>query len=329
MKLPLVAILFLFSLTIPFFLLSKKSNHLPISSLLPSPASNTTSTVYNPSLITPRDTFTILFGGDVMLGRSVNTRIAKHADYSWPFRKISTQLSDADLTVINLESPFRSGCSSTDSGMVFCANPLSVQGLVESGIDVANLANNHIGNQGEKGIQETLSVLTNAGIGTIGQESPYIKIIKGTKVALLGFNDIPPYLPEITQATEKNIKEHVAKVRPNADIVIANFHWGNEYSGHSLRQEELAKIAIDAGADVVMGHHPHWVQDIAEYKGKPIYYSLGNLVFDQMWSKETRMGLIVKLTFEGKNLVNQELLPVEIFDYGQPAMVNPKTNTVF
>ena len=77
-------------------------------------------------------------------------------------------------------------------------------------------------------------------------------------------------------------------------------------------------MAIDSGADVVIGHHPHWVQEIETYKGKPVYYSLGNLVFDQMWSEETRNGLVVKLTFSGNTLVSQEQVPIKIVDYGQP-----------
>ncbi|EKD53151.1 MAG: hypothetical protein ACD_61C00138G0004, partial [uncultured bacterium] len=83
-----------------------------------------------------------------------------------------------------------------------------------------------------------------------------------------------------------------------------------------------ARLAIDSGADVVIGHHPHWVQEIETYKGKPVYYSLGNLVFDQMWSEETEKGILVRLTFSGKALVAQEELPVKIFDYGQPAPEN-------
>ena len=80
-------------------------------------------------------------------------------------------------------------------------------------------------------------------------------------------------------------------------------------------------MAIDLGADAVIGHHPHWVQEKEIYKSKPIYYSLGNLVFDQMWSEETKKGLMVKLTYQNDKLINQEEIPVKIFDYGSPAIV--------
>ena len=262
--------------------------------------------------------FTLLFGGDVMLGRSVNTRILKYEDFSWPFRKISSLLSEADLTLVNLESPFRSGCKQTDEGMIFCADPRSAEGLLSAGIDIVNLANNHINNQGQEGIDETGKVLSQAGIASVGQNKPYFVTIKNTKLAFLGFTDIASGSLEISTASPDNIKSQISAAKKVSDLVIATFHWGNEYSPRSLHQQELARLAIDSGADVVIGHHLHWVQEVEEYLGKPIYYSLGNLVFDQMWSEETRKGLVVKLTFSGKNLIKQEQFPIKIFDYGQP-----------
>jgi len=272
--------------------------------------------------------FTLLFGGDVMLGRSVNTRIIKYADFSWPFRKISALLSSADLTLVNLESPFRIGCKPTDKGMIFCADPRSVEGLTTAGIDIVNLANNHINNQGQEGITETIKILQDNNIVSVGadprvrpQESNHTIItVKNTKIAFLGFTDIASGSPDISDASPKNIKIQISTATSSADLVIATFHWGNEYSPRTLHQQELARLAIDSGADVVIGHHPHWIQKYEEYKGKPIYYSLGNLVFDQMWSEETRQGLVVKLTFSGKNLIKQEQFTTKIFDYGQPAI---------
>ena len=90
----------------------------------------------------------------------------------------------------------------------------------------------------------------------------------------------------------------------------------------SLRQKTLAHLAIDSGADAVIGHHPHWVQENEDYNGKPIYYSLGNLIFDQMWSEETKKGLMVQLTYQGKNLLKQEKFPIKIQDYGLPYIIN-------
>ncbi len=316
MKLSWIIPLFLILFLSPF-LFSQKNHSSVISDQISIPL--------NISL-TPQtfETYSLIFAGDVMLGRSVNTRMIKYSDYSWPFRKITSLLSEADLTMVNLESPFRTGCKPTDKGMIFCADPRSAEGLLSAGIDIVNLANNHINNQGQEGIDETGKVLSQAGIASVGQNKPYFVTIKNTKIAFLGFTDIASGSLGISTASPENIKSQISEAKKVFDLVIATFHWGNEYSPRSLHQQELAHLAIDSGADVVIGHHPHWVQEYEEYKGKPIYYSLGNLVFDQMWSEETRNGLVVKLTFSGKNLIKQEQFPIKIFDYGQPTVVPPQ-----
>ena len=313
------------------------------SYFLISGGSSSSSTIRHPGLdraVGPRrgrsipsgNSFTLLFGGDVMLGRSVNTRMIKYQDFLWPFQKISALLSSADLSIINLESPFRSGCRPTDGGMVFCADPRSVEGLVTAGIDVVNIANNHIFNQGQEGIDETIAILNNNNIAFVGAD-PRVRptndprvdpqkstfTLKNTKITFLGFPDIASVSQEIATATPDNIRAQISAAKKDSDLVIATFHWGNEYSHRSLHQVELAHLAVDSGADVVIGHHPHWVQEVETYLGKPIYYSLGNLVFDQMWSEETRTGLVVKLNFSGSTLISQEQIPIKIFDYGQPA----------
>lgn len=317
----------------PFTLISalevmKSRNRIPqlISHSDSSEYNGDTHSVTSYFLITDQDkpetkqdnTYSLLFGGDVMLGRSVNTRINKMHDPLWPFRKISDILSSADLTIVNLEAPFGSDCQLTDSGMVFCADAHSVEGLTFSGIDIVNLANNHISNMGKAGFDFTKKLLSSNGIDYIGTGTPVIKNIKNIKIAFLGFDDIAPVYPGVSSASEDNLKNQISSAKKNSDLVIAIFHWGNEYSRHSSRQEKLAHLAIDSGADIIVGHHPHWVQEIESYQGKPIYYSLGNLVFDQMWSAETEKGLLIKLTFSGKNLLKEEKIPVVIKDYGQP-----------
>ncbi len=117
------------------------------------------------------------------------------------------------------------------------------------------------------------------------------------------------------------VSDEVVKSKLTADIVIVSFHWGEEYTKTiTSHQKELAHIAIESGADVVVGHHPHWVQEKEIYHDKPVYYSLGNFVFDQMWSEETRKGVLLKLVFNGRALVGEELLPILIFDFGQAVL---------
>jgi gamma-polyglutamate biosynthesis protein CapA len=298
-------LLFLFILGLVLGSLLVIAKPLPISSRLP-------------ELIFPKtatsSALTIVFTGDVMLGRSVNTRIQKYADPTWPFKNISSLLKDADVTIVNLESPFLNGCRPTDKGMTFCADPNSVLGLVFSGVDYASLANNHINNQGQKGIDDTISILKNNGITPIGLGKPEFNTLKNTKLAFLSFSDLP-------QMDEKTMASQISATTSSADLIITTFHWGAEYQKTpTSRQIFLAHLAIDSGADIVVGHHPHWTQTEEVYQGKPIYYSLGNLVFDQMWSEETRLGEILRVTYQDKKLVKKELIPIKIFDFGQPAL---------
>ena len=280
--------------------------------------------------LTPKQTdqnLTLLFGGDVMLGRSVNSQIRKYADYAWPTKQISNFTKQSDLFLVNLESPFRSGCEPTDKGMVFCADPKSIATLISAGVDVVNLANNHIYNQGKEGLLETIDILNKNNIVFVGADprvrpldNPFSSIItvKNTKIAILGFNDIPPFPQEVSKLTVENLTNQIKSVRSQADLVIVTFHWGNEYSMANSHQKELAHLAVDTGADAVIGAHPHWIQESEEYKGKPIYYSLGNLVFDQMWSEETKKGLLVKLIYQNKKLIKTENIPIKIENFGQP-----------
>ncbi len=276
-----------------------------------------------PDLIFPRQeentTLTLLFTGDVMLARSVNTRILKYQDPSWPFRKIADFLSQADITVVNLESPLVHGCKPTDQGMIFCADPQNVQGLVFAGVDYASLANNHINNYGEKGLNDTVSILTQNGITPLGLGKPEYTTIKDKKLAFLSFSDLP-YISDTVMVNQ------ISQATSSADLVIVTFHWGNEYQSQpSGRQVYLGHLAVDSGADLVVGHHPHWVQTEEIYRGKPIFYSLGNLVFDQMWSENTRLGEILKVTYTNGILIKKELFPIKIFDYGQPDFYSPSS----
>ncbi|HAS68773.1 MAG: SH3 type 3 domain protein [Candidatus Collierbacteria bacterium GW2011_GWA1_42_60] len=267
-----------------------------------------------PELIFPKSSspLTIVFTGDVMLGRSVNTRIQKYTDPTWPFKNISSLLSTGDLTIINLESPFITGCRSTDTGMIFCADPKNVFGLVTAGVDMASLANNHINNQGQEGKAETISILETNGITPVGLGKAEFSTVKNTSLAVLSFSDLP-------QIDEKEVEKQIFAASKSADLVITTFHWGAEYRRYPTpRQVFLAHLAIDSGADIVVGHHPHWIQTEEIYLGKPIYYSLGNLVFDQMWSEETRLGEILRVTYQDGKLMKKEVFPVKIFDYGQP-----------
>ena len=155
--------------------------------------------------------------------------------------------------------------------------------------------------------------MKNNNIIPVGLGKPEFNTLKNTKLAILSFSDLP-------QLDDKQMINQISESTKSADLIITTFHWGSEYQNSpNARQILLAHKAIDSGADIVVGHHPHWIQTEETYLGKPIYYSLGNLVFDQMWSEETRLGQILKVTFENKKLIKKEIFPVKIFDYGQPS----------
>ncbi len=283
----------------------------------------------------PEEKETIIsFGGDVMLSRTVNAKMEDYNDYFWPFKEIANYFKNVDFSIINLESPFikNSNYQVLTGSFSFKANPKSIQSLTNSGIDMVSLANNHIINQGKQGIIDTMEILNDnnilfsgAGLNDKQARNPVIKDINGNKFAFLSYA-YPNDYSVATQNThglanmdEKKLQEDIEMLTNNnsLDYIIIIMHAGIEYT-HSpnWQQKEFAQLAIDLGADMVVGHHPHWPQEFEIYNEKPIIYSLGNLVFDQMWSEKTRQGLILESTWQN-GLKRLELIPTKIYDYGQ------------
>ncbi len=269
--------------------------------------------------VTEAPTATIVTTGDVMLGRSINYRSAKQNNFVWPFEKTADVLKNADITFINLESPFVDNCPLTNSGMVFCSDQRNIQGLTFAGIDIVNLANNHIGNFGQEGIKQTRQLLEGNNMSLIGTtDGAVFKTVNDIRFAFLGYNDFASPAG-IAQAKNEKIVKDIIDAKAKSDIVAISFHWGEEYTDKpTKRQQELAYLAIDNGADLIIGHHPHWVQPTENYKDKLIVYSLGNFIFDQGWSQKTKEGIVGRFKFSGTKLTSYELLPVLINDFGQP-----------
>lgn len=300
---------------------------------------------YNP----PIKITTLFFAGDIMLSRNVAGKIYKANDFTLPFLNVKEKIAAADISFANLESPFNnSGSHSIEGSLVFNADPKSVEGLKLAGFDILSTANNHSLDQSVKGLDFTIDLLNSNGIIPTGTSksngevvSPVIeknRILygflaysytayndggKSRHQQIADFNDLEGLKQDIL-----GLKGH------NADIVIVSMHAGTEYQRKpNQAQIDFAHTAIDAGADLVIGHHPHWIQTIEFYKDKPIFYSLGNLVFDQMWSQETKEGLTVFVTFRGRpseqgapsskgEISKIELKPVIIEDYCCPRWAN-------
>lgn len=261
----------------------------------------------------------LLVTGDVNPARSVNVRTAKMQNFVWPYEKTADFLKAADVTCINLETPIIKNCPLTSVGMRFCGGERNVEGLLHAGIDVVSFANNHSENYGAVGVAETREILTKNGLLVSGVNGPVYKDIRGMKFAFLAFNDFGPEKANVARANEVTIQSEITDARIQASVVVVMFHWGTEYQSQpNTRQKYLGRFAVDAGADLVVGNHPHWIQPVEIYKTKVIAYSHGNFVFDQMWSQKTREGVVGKYTFFDDRLVDVEFVPIYIENYGQP-----------
>jgi poly-gamma-glutamate capsule biosynthesis protein CapA/YwtB (metallophosphatase superfamily) len=257
--------------------------------------------------------------GDVIPARSVNYQSTRRKNFQWSFEKAADFLKNADLTLINLESPLISNCPLTNTGMIFCGDTRNIEGLVFAGVDVASLVNNHFENYGEKGVSETVKLLNEADILPVVENQPQVKDIRGLRFGFVSFHDLPQSQLSIEEDYAQKIASQVASIKKQADIVLVSFHWGVEYTPQpTKRQQDLARLAIDNGADLIIGNHPHWIQPVEIYKDKLIVYAHGNFVFDQMWSEKTKEGVVGRYTFLDNQLIDAEFLPVKIIDYGQP-----------
>jgi poly-gamma-glutamate capsule biosynthesis protein CapA/YwtB (metallophosphatase superfamily) len=261
-------------------------------------------------------TETLILTGDVMLGRSVMSQSINKKNFNYPFLKVANELKKADVTAVNLENPIVVNCPTTNEGMIFCADSKMMSGLNFAGVDLVTLANNHTKNYGKNGLTQTEKYLKEAQIDFIGVDNLAIKTVNKTKFGFLGFDFVSDKPNDSDYELIRNSKKEV-------DVLVVMVHWGVEYMDKPTQtQKDMAKKIIEAGADVIAGSHPHWVQNMEYIEGKPVFYSLGNFVFDQPWSEPTKNGLAVKLYFKDKKLEKIKDMPVYIKNLGQPEWVN-------
>jgi len=292
---------------------------------------------------------TLIATGDVIPARTVNYKMVTSNDFTAPFRPTAAYLRTADMTLINLESPLiGASCRvANDTTMTFCGDPRFVQGLQLAGVDTACTANNHIGNYGNEGIQETWSHLRAAHIGFCGYGSVDHKTIRSLRFAFLAFNCVGNRF-DYTLARRQIDAEHRA-----GNVVIVSVHWGKEYvalpqAAPGVADDDPQRVAhwiIDSGADLIIGNHPHHVQGVEWYHHRLITYAHGNFIFDQMFPARecvntsdhnccpgdgnrfcsTREGVVGAYTFYGRQLVRVRYRPVVIYDWWQPRWADPAT----
>ncbi|MBI2689544.1 MAG: CapA family protein [Acidobacteria bacterium] len=257
----------------------------------------------------------LVFGGDVMLSRHVAARMRMAKDPALPFRSIAPFFKQADLAFVNLESPFSDKGAPAAGGMVFKAPPEAIEGLQLAGIDVVSTANNHTRDQLEYGLLYTLDWLEKnkiAATGT-GRDEPgarrgVVLTANTVKFAFLGYTydqrngNHKEDDARINGMDIVRLREDIAEIRKISNVTIVSMHAGIEYAKEpNPQQQQFARAAIEAGATLVIGHHPHVVQPCEEYQIGVICYSLGNLVFDQT-APGTNDGLVVEAEFKGFSL---------------------------
>lgn len=263
---------------------------------------------------------TLTFGGDIMLDRGVERSVEKNfaGDFFELFKNVAPILQNDDISFANLEGPVSDLGRNVGSIYSFRMNPVVLPVLKNAGIDIVSFANNHVGDYSKVAFDDTIQLLEKnniamAGAGTNYSDAKNPTIIEKNdmRIGYLAFTDVGPnWLSAkeessgILLASDPNFSQIISEAKINVDVLVVSVHWGDEYKPHNKRQAELAHLAIDAGADIIAGHHPHVAQDIEIYKDKLIIYSMGNFIFDQYFSEETMQGLIVQLKVNKNGVIS-------------------------
>jgi poly-gamma-glutamate synthesis protein (capsule biosynthesis protein) len=262
--------------------------------------------------------------GDIMLaGRWAP--ILRQKGYNYPFNGVRKELAAGDINLANLESPIAtSGQEYTGKKFRFRAEPQVAKALRGTGFNLVTLANNHSMDFGGEALTETLQHLSDNGIAWIGAgenlseaRKMALYTIKGKNIAFLAYSLMQPIeffagqrSPGTAPGYEKMVTADITSARSQADYVIVSFHWGKEATGTVPSQRIAAHKAIEAGADVVIGHHPHLLQGIERYKNGIIFYSLGNFTFASK-SRTADVSAIIRLTLADDHR-EAEILPLDV-----------------
>lgn len=286
---------------------------------------------------------TIAAVGDLMLGRSVGQRIVNDGPGAVFEEPLATRLSTADLTVGNLEAPISDRGAQANKSYTFRAPPTAAEALALAGFDVVSLANNHSLDYGLDALADTFAYLNGhallsagAGMDQRAARAPIIVERHGLKIGVVGLVDAGaegdfsrahweamPGRPGVAWADLETVAETISRTASQADIVVAMLHFGVEYAGSPTEsQRELARAAIDAGASLVIGSHPHVLQEVEQYRKGLIAYSLGNFVFDGFDGTANRSAILT-VTISANGVESWALAPVEIDANGLPHLSEP------
>ncbi|MFA1712061.1 CapA family protein [Peribacillus frigoritolerans] len=289
---------------------------------------------------------TMTMVGDVMMGRYVEEVTEKHG-YEYPFRYMKPYFANSDYVSGNYEHTAlkedASNYKEADTPIRLNSNTSGVKAVKEAGFSVVSLANNHMMDYEEQGLLDTIDEFKSADMHYVGVGSNTAEAknsidyadVNGVRVATLAFTDV--YGKDAVSKSDKAgllnsnpdlLFEMIGKARDakqgNADLVVVNMHWGQEYSTSTTdRQKDLAKAIIDAGADIIIGHHPHVLQSFDVYKDGIIFYSLGNFIFDQGWTRTKDSAMVqYHLAEDGKATI--DVVPLQI----EEATPRPATSSI-
>lgn len=293
-----------------------------------------------PGMMRDSGEITISIVGDIMLSRSVQGYLDQYG-YDYPYEEVEEIFLNDDLTIGNLECPITDDENSADKTkrFIFRADVENAVALKKAGFDCLNLANNHSMDYLSGGLHDTMVNLEDNGLAFVGAaensslNSSYIFQKNGIKVGVLAYSMLPPEgffynkdkptIQYISNVDSVRLEKDLASLE--CDFKIVYFHWGIEYQPYkSENQELMAKKAIDWGADLVVGAHPHVQQDVEIYNGKYIYYSLGNFVFDRQIPPRTDESVILQVTINKDGVMGMEDIPVKI-EKAKPRLVNERT----
>jgi poly-gamma-glutamate synthesis protein (capsule biosynthesis protein) len=289
---------------------------------------------------------TVTFVGDVMLGRGVAA--ANPGDPAAPLRAMRGFLRSSDLTVGNLESTLSTAGRPQQGDDSFAADPRVLPAMARLGFDALSLANNHTGDYGTAALLRTVAAFRDSGVSSFGAgrdrraaARPVVLEAHGTRFAFLGFNTIgetprasrarpgalsvrmPPRTGPLSHGDLARVLSEVRRLDRRVDVVTVMPHWGTQYT-HAVgpMQRRVARRLVDAGADLVVGGHPHWIQGVERFRGATIAYSLGNFVFDMDFMDETMEGVALTATFRGDRLRGVELTPYRMDESFAPHVVH-------
>jgi len=284
--------------------------------------------------------------GDIMLGRRVGNR--HRADPGGPLRPLARRLAAAEITVGNFESTLSTAGSPTQGGDSFAASPRVIPGLRAAGFDLLSLANNHVGDYGDRALRQTLDRFDSAKIDTVGAgrdlaaaRRPAVIQRDDVRVGFIALDSIgetpsatrnragtnrlnmPPRTGPLNRTQLRRITSDIRALNKRVDVVVVLTHWGTQYTHRPEPSQRIAARAFaNAGADLVIGGHPHWIQGLEMAGSAVVVHSLGNFVFDMDFQTKTREGVFLAIVLWGDKVKAVEPVPYVIDNSFTPGLSN-------